>query len=119
MLQKWQSANPANSTNTNCPETLYLYSYMAPDFILKRRNFNLTCTQAIVTTIPMFLNEKGCKNKTRIAVGFSEVKDLFKKEACEGYFLMKKNKIPAYHLNSTLPNKELNCSGVSVSGNAG
>ncbi|XP_047500629.1 uncharacterized protein LOC125046747 [Penaeus chinensis] len=32
MLQKWQAANPATSGNTNCPETLYLYSVRDPDF---------------------------------------------------------------------------------------
>ncbi|XP_063594581.1 uncharacterized protein LOC134771577 [Penaeus indicus] len=110
MLQKWQANNSDDSDNTKCPESLYLYSYFAPDYIPDRIKFGYTCTQAIVTQIPNILNEKGCKNKTRIVVGFSKVMN--KTEACGGYRFMKQNKITVYDLGSRLQNKQLNCRGI-------
>ncbi|XP_063594439.1 uncharacterized protein LOC134771431 [Penaeus indicus] len=98
--------------SSNCPEALYLYSRLAPDYDSKRRRSGFTCTQAIVNTIPEILRNVTCET-TRIVVGFSVVKPAFMKVACEGYDLMKTNGIREYHLDSDLPNKEFNCKDAS------
>ncbi|XP_047500708.1 uncharacterized protein LOC125046802 [Penaeus chinensis] len=94
-----------------CPEALYLYSRLAPDYDCKRRHLGNTCTQAIVTTIPKILKDVGCEG-TRIVVGFSKVRKQYKTEACEGYQCMKENNVTEYHLESNDPQKEYDCTGV-------
>ncbi|XP_047500793.1 uncharacterized protein LOC125046846 [Penaeus chinensis] len=101
-----------NGAKKSCPEALYLYSRLAPDYDCKRRPSGFTCTQAIVNTIPEILRNVNCET-TRIVVGFSVVRPPFKAVACEGYDLMKENGIREYHLDSDLPNKEFNCKDAS------
>ncbi|XP_063594433.1 uncharacterized protein LOC134788540 [Penaeus indicus] len=110
MLQEWQANNSVDLANPECPKSLYLYSYLAPDYAFNRTKLGRTCTHAIVTGILNILYEKGCNNKTRIVVGFSEVMN--KTEACGGYRFMKQNKITVYDLGSRLQNKQLNCRGI-------
>ncbi|XP_063594438.1 uncharacterized protein LOC134771430 [Penaeus indicus] len=112
MLQKWQANNSVASANPKCPKSLYLYSYLAPDYAFNRTKLGRTCTHAIVTGILNILYEKGCNNKTRIVVGFSEVEPKYREAACDGYKLMKQNNIKAYHLESTDKHKKLICNGV-------
>ncbi|XP_037796217.1 uncharacterized protein LOC119591540 [Penaeus monodon] len=113
MLEKWQEANPTNSSNANCPESLYLYSYLAPDFIKNRRKFGHTCTQAIVRDIPKMLSDGGCSS-TNIVVGFSLVNPgLHLEEACKAKKLITEKGITEYHLLSTRADKQLECHGVS------
>ncbi|XP_063594580.1 uncharacterized protein LOC134788539 [Penaeus indicus] len=112
MLQEWQANNSVDLANPECPKSLYLYSYLAPDYALHRKKLGRTCTHAIVTGILNILYEKGCNNKTRIVVGFSKVNRVYLAEACDGYKLMKQNNIKEYHLESTDKHKKLICNGV-------
>lgn len=92
----------------NCPEALYLYTRLAPDYDCRKRYSGYTCTQAIVTTIPEILKNGGCE-ATRIVVGFSKVNKTYKIEACEGYQCMKENNVEEYHLEEDM---EDTCRGV-------
>ncbi|XP_042857931.1 uncharacterized protein LOC122244162 isoform X2 [Penaeus japonicus] len=103
MLQKWTEGD-----KINCPETLYLYTRLAPDFNLNRVQQGYTCTQAIVCKIGDIFFNASCP-RPRIVVGFSEVVKKYKKEACMGYKLMQMNNITEYHLTSKLPDKALDC----------
>ncbi|XP_063594436.1 uncharacterized protein LOC134771428 [Penaeus indicus] len=79
-MRKTKKENGAGETQgrkrrpgkTDCPEALYLFSRLAPDYDCKKRYVGYTCTQAIVTTIPKVLKDVGCEG-TRIVVGFSKV----------------------------------------------
>ncbi|XP_042859323.1 uncharacterized protein LOC122245470 [Penaeus japonicus] len=121
MLRKWKEAKSNKGDKINCPESLYLYTRLAPDFSIWRAKRGYTCTQAIVCKIENIFRKASCP-KPRIVVGFSEVttkvdkkvEKEYKKKACMGYKVMLEHDITEYHLTSQLPNKKFDCDDVKV-----